>query len=76
MIAQPAEAPVSLPAPMTDREASTFARQAFRNGVATRRGRACLVGVRTRARGRTVRNLGIGATWEKAFDVALRNEGR
>lgn len=76
MSAQPAEAPLSPPPPMTDREATALAKQMFRGGVARRKGRACVVGKRDGARSRKVQELGIGATWEKAFDVALRNDGR
>jgi hypothetical protein len=72
-IAEVAEAPISRPDSITDAEALKLARRIFDRGVAYRRKSACIVGVR---RGKIVDDLGVGASWEKAFDAALRNRGR
>ncbi len=76
MIVELADAPAYRPPPMTDVEAQRLARRMFEYGAAYRRGRACVVGVRRSRSSRKVDDIGVGATWEKAFDAALRNDGR
>ena len=81
------EAPARVPRPMTDREAYSAARRIGAAWTLARRGKACAVFRRVKgggaagrpSAGRGVRRgpcLGMGPTWEAAFDAALANEGR
>ncbi len=71
------DAPESLPAPMSHEDAKRLARRIWGAlGAAKRQGRACVVGLRAKHGGHTVDGRGMGDSWERAFDAALRNEGR
>lgn len=76
MHADLAHAAEEKPDPMTDAQAFRLVRRIWSWRGATRRaGVAHVVALRSSRRSHKVVDIGVGSTWEKAVDAALRNRG-